>query len=131
MMAHGHTLTVLSVELAVCRLDPSAVVPEWAWYGSFVSLTRTREELSVVCEVDAVPPDAHCVRGWRVLRVEGPLPFEMVGVLASLTTTLAQAGVSVFAISTYDTDYLLVRLVELPRAIAALRQAGHRLAHEG
>ncbi len=131
MMAHRHTLTVLSVELAVCRLDPSAVVPEWAWHGSFVSLTRTPEELSAICEVDAAPQDAHCVRGWRALRVEGPLPLDMVGVLASLTTTLAQAGVSVFTISTYDTDYLLVRLVELPRAIAALRQAGHRLAHEG
>lgn len=116
-------IALLSGRYAVCRLDPDAPVPAWAC-GGFVSVTRTAEELSVVCEEADVPPDVHCERGWRCMKLAGPLDFALVGVLQSLLAPLADAGVSVFAVSTYDTDYVLVREEDLDCALAALRGAG-------
>jgi hypothetical protein len=110
---------------AVCKLPAGSPLPAWATAGDFFSVTRTTDELSVVCREEAVPEGVVCERGWRCLRVAGAMPFTLVGVLASLTTPLASAGVSVFAISTFDTDYLLVPAGDLPRAVAALRAAGH------
>src|SRR5829696_6521082 len=109
---------------AVCRVDPVAAIPAWAT-GPFVSLTRTAEELSVVCSEDNVPPDVRAERGWRCLRVAGTLDFSLVGVLAGLVGPLATAGVSVFAVSTFDTDHLLVKDQDLRRAVDVLRNAGH------
>ena len=79
---------------------------------------------------EAVPPEVRCERGWRCLRVEGPLDFSEIGVLASLSSVLATTGVSLFAISTFDTDYLLVGEADLERSVTALREAGHRLAED-
>lgn len=93
--------------------------------SEFFSLTRTPDELSIVCPELFVPADAVCERGWRALGLEGPLGFSLVGVLATITAPLAEAGVSVFAISTYDTDYVLVREDALESAISTLRWAGH------
>jgi hypothetical protein len=118
-------LQLLPENLAVCRLEPDCPVPDWATQGPFYSVTRTVDELSVVCLERAVPEDVKAERGWRILRVEGPLDFALTGVLARLTTPLAEAGVSVFALSTYDADYLLVRDRDVPAAVAALRAAGH------
>jgi hypothetical protein len=118
------TLIVQEEKLAVSRLQPDADFPAWA-LGDFVSITRTPEELSVVCRQDAVPEGVPCERGWCCLRVAGTLPFASVGILASLTAPLAHAGVSVFAISTYDTDYLLVKAEDLVKTCDALRSAGH------
>ena len=98
-------------------------MPAWTALASFCSLTRTSEELSIVCNQEAVPPDVRAERNWRLLGVQGPLDLSMVGVLAGLATTLATAGVSIFAISTFDTDYLLVRDDDLHRALDALREA--------
>lgn len=108
---------------AVCRLGPDAPVPIWA-RGEFVSITRTAQELSVVCDEAKVPPGVRIERGWRCLKLAGPLDFSLVGVLQSLLAPLAAANVSVFAVSTYDTDYVLVRHADLDRALAALREAG-------
>jgi hypothetical protein len=108
---------------AVCRLDPDAPLPDLPSRAPFVSVTRTAEELSIVCAEDAVPAGAAAQTGWRGLKVAGPLDFELTGVAAALTTPLADAGVSVLPVATYDTDYLFVR--ELDRAIAALEAAGH------
>lgn len=120
------TLTVLPETLAICRLDPGAAVPAWALSaGGFVSITRTGDELSVVCPEASIPQDVIASRGWRCLRVAGPLDFSLVGVLAALASPLAAAGVSIFAISTYDTDYLLAREADLPGAVEALTAAGH------
>lgn len=91
-------------------------------------MTRTQDELSVVCEEETVPPQLEADRGWRLLGVQGPLEFSMVGVLAGLATTLANANISIFAISTYDTDYLLVRDQDLHRAVDALRAATYAVA---
>jgi uncharacterized protein len=119
-------LLVMKDRLAVCRLSAADPLPVWAW-GPFCSLTLTSEELSVVCVESAVPENLPCERGWRAIQVRGPLDFALTGVLASLTGPLAQAGVSIFAISTFDTDYVLVRAETLDRAADVLRAAGHEV----
>lgn len=120
-----HSVAFLPEPLAICRLVADAPIPAWAYSGPFHVVTRTHEELSIVCDEQAVPPGMTCERGWRALKVAGPLDFAQIGVLASLLVPLASAEVSVFAISTFDTDYLLVRDNNVNRAVSALRAAGH------
>ena len=118
----------MAQELAVCRLAAEDDVPPWAWRGEFVSITRSREELSVICAAGAVPagdPDLRVERGWRALVVTTPMDFDAVGVAAALTRPLADAGISVLPVATYDTDYLLVHDARLADAIDALLMAGH------
>jgi hypothetical protein len=119
-------LQLLPDRLAVCRLASGDSLPSWAT-GTFVSITRTSDELSVVCAESAVPDDVKSARGWRALKVEGVLDFSLVGILASLAEPLAAAGVSIFAISTHDTDYILVREQDLRNSIDTLSAAGHEL----
>jgi hypothetical protein len=95
--------------------------------SGFLSITRTEDELSVVCPEEAVPEDARSEDGWRVLRLEGPFEFSEVGVLSSVVGPLAEADVSVFAVSTYDTDYVLVKAKQLEAAVSALRARGHEI----
>jgi putative acetyltransferase len=121
-------LILLSETFVVCRLAPDAPIPPWSTAGGFSSITRTTEELSVVCRQDAVPEGINCERGWRCLRVAGTMPFSVVGILSSLTAPLAGAGISVFAISTFDTDYLMVKEKDLERAVDVLRRRGHTIA---
>lgn len=121
-------LVVLDERLAVCRLEPDAGVPAWATVGGFFSVTRTEDELSVVCPEEHVPEGTVCERVWRALKVEGPLDFSLVGVMASLAAPVAEAGVSIFALSTYDTDYLLVKEENLDLAVATLRERGHEVS---
>ena len=109
---------------AVARLDAQAQVPSWP-RGELVSITRTPDQLSIVCDEDAVPQEVRAEHGWRCLAVEGPIPFEMTGVAASLTNALADARISVFVLSTFDTDYVLVKDEAFERACDALRTAGH------
>lgn len=118
---------LLPDQLAVCRLPADASPPEWV-RGRFTSITRTAQELSIVCDDSAVPEDSRAERGWRAFMVEGPIPFEMTGVAAGLLTPLAEAQVSVFVISTFDTDYLLVKEAAIESASAALRHAGHEVS---
>ncbi len=124
------TLVVMPAELAVVRLPPDAHVPPWAFTaapGALWSMTRTDDELSLVRAAGAVPSDARAERDWRALRIAGTIDFALTGVLASVLGPLAEAGVSIFALSTYDTDYVLVRAHALDAAIDALRGAGHRI----
>ena len=121
------SLSILPPTLAICKLSPETRVPEWAQRGAFSAITRTPEELSVVCPAENVPPGIRCERGWRCLKVGGPLDFSLTGVLASLALPLANAGISIFAISTFDTDYILVPDHDLERAVRALTQAGHHV----
>lgn len=114
------TLSVLPSTLAVCRLDPGAPGPPWAEGEGFCSITRTGDEISVVCAEDRVPEGVRAERGWRALVVEGPLDFAMTGVLASLANPLAEAGISIFAVSTYETDYVLVKSDDLAEAVDVL-----------
>ncbi len=121
----GLRLSVLPGRLAVCRLDPSSGPPAWARSGPIRAYTWTAHELSVVCaEADVLAGVRH-EPGWRALMVAGPLDFGLTGVLAGLAGPLAAVGISLFALSTYDTDYLLVREAALDAAVATLRAAGH------
>lgn len=117
-------ISILPDLLAVSRLASDAAVPTWI-RGMFTSVTRTPDELSIICDDDAVPDDVKSERGWRALRVEGPIPFEMTGVAAALIAPLAEARISVFLMATYDTDYLLLKSDVFERAVAILRDAGH------
>lgn len=110
---------------AVCRLAADHPLPTWATGGPFVSITRTTDELSVVCREEAIPEGVRCERGWRCLRVAGILDFSLVGVLASLLGPLAEAGISVFAVATFDTDYLLVKQEKQELAIEVLQRVGY------
>ena len=117
-------LFILPDRLAVCRLPAEAPFPDWARPGDLLGLVRTSSELSVVCTERLVPPDVRAERGWRALQVQGPLDFALIGVLASIAVPLARAGVSIFVLSTFDTDYVLVKESALERAVSALSQAG-------
>ncbi|HEY0152337.1 MAG TPA: ACT domain-containing protein [Longimicrobium sp.] len=119
-------LTILPEALAVCRLAAGDAFPPWLPAHPFLSVTRTSDELSVVCTQDAVPAGVRFEPGWRALAVAGPLDFGLTGVLASIASPLAAAGISIFAISTFDTDYVLVKAERLDDAVEALRRAGHR-----
>lgn len=125
MNKQGLTLALLSDSFAVCRLRADENIPNWALSSSFCSLTRTPDELSVVCSQELVPEEVQAVRGWRSLKVEGKLDLTLVGILSSLTSSLAHVGIVVFVISTYDTDYVFVKEGDLDRAVTALRNAGH------
>ncbi len=121
-------LSLLDGHVSVCRLDPTSEIPDWAITGGFFSITRTDDELSIVCAEGSVPEDIRHEGGWRVLKLKGPFEFSEVGVLASVVGPLAEAGVSVFAVSTYDTDFVLVKEEQLEAAAAALRGRGHEVS---
>jgi hypothetical protein len=120
------SISILPPLLAVCRLPPDAALPPWV-RGPFHSVTRTSDELSIVCEDEAVPPDVRAERGWRALKVNGPIPFELTGVAAALVAPLAEARISVFLLATFDTDYLLLKDDVFERAVTILRGAGHEI----
>ncbi len=128
MTTHRLTLIPLGESFAICRLASSADLPAWASSSAVWSVTRTPDELSIVCPESAVPTDVLCDRGWHGWRIAGTFDLTSVtGVLASLVGPLAEAGVSVFAVSTYDTDYLWVQAVNVERATAALQARGHEV----
>ncbi len=122
-------LSVLPETFAICRLDRNAV-PLWAGANDFISITQTTDESSIVCRDSYVPQDVKCDRGWRALKVAGPLDLALTGVIASLVDPLAKNQINLFAISTFDTDYLLVKEYNLARACVVLRQAGFEVLGE-
>jgi len=111
---------------AVVRLAPTSPIPDWATKGEFTSITRTADELSIVCPADTLPRDVDTPHHWICLKLEGPFPFSQTGVLLSFIEPLSNNGVPIFAISTYDTDYVLIP-EEHARALDILRDAGHQL----
>jgi hypothetical protein len=119
------TLTLLPDRYAICRLDAKAAVPAWATGEDYLSISRTREELSIVCLERNVPAGINGARGWRVLKCEGPLDFALSGIMASLAEPLADAGVPIFPIATHDTDYVLIKEPQLEAAVNALSSYGH------
>jgi hypothetical protein len=120
-------LTLLPERFAISRLATDAPIPNWATQGPFFSVTRTGDELSVVCELSLVPVGAQSQPGWHVFKVHGPFVLSEIGVLSALAAPLAAARISLFAVSTFDTDYLLVAAATLSAAIVALEQAGHTI----
>ena len=122
--------SVLPLRLAVCRALPAEDIPAWGLDGEFFCVMRTPDELSIMCAENLVPQQGEGVvveRGWVALKLEGPFPFAMTGVLASFVQPLAEAEIPVFAISAFDTDYVLVKNENLKPALAALGAAGHQM----
>lgn len=127
---HMHKLTIVLLpdRLAICKLSPAAPIPAWAHGGPFNSITRTDDELSIITADNNIPTDVTCDHDWRAFKVQGPLEFSLTGVLESVAHPLAEAGISIFAIATYNTDYVLVKAANLEQAISALRNAGHLIS---
>lgn len=119
--------SVIPGRFAVSRLAPGAAIPEWIHSSPFVSVTRTADELSLVSLATSVPTEVQSERAWTCLKLHGPFPFQLTGILASFLDPLAAAGIPIFALSTFDTDYVLVQDEHKERTLAALLQAGHEL----
>jgi uncharacterized protein len=124
----GHRLKFSRVlgSFAVCRLVPNQPVPDWASRGSFFSITRSADELSIVCLEAQVPAEVRHENDWACLRLEGPFPFSETGILTSFVQPLSERAIPIFAVSTFDTDYVLVKNAWVERAIEALQEAGHQ-----
>ena len=114
-------LILLPDSLAICRLSQNVPIPPWALAGEFFALCRSEEELSIVCPDGLPPAGVEADSGWKALKVQGPLPLSETGVIAALSAPLAEAGIAVFVISTFDTDYLLVKESDLSKAVRVLR----------
>lgn len=124
-MMNTVTLELMRETLAVCKLPANADVPDWLPNTGFVSLTRTPEELSIVCDQDVLPDDLEKGADWRAIKVQGQLDFALTGILSSIASPLADANISIFAISTFDTDYVLVQQSALDSAVKVLQDVGH------
>jgi hypothetical protein len=124
------TLIILRETLAICRMDKEAPVPNWAFQGGLSSITRTKDELSIVCPQINIPKGIICNQGWSCLKVKGPLDLSSTGIISSIAKTLGKEGISLFSISTYDTDYVMVKEKDLEKAIFALTEAGQQIQWE-
>ena len=124
----GLVLQPAAGEYALCRLHPQEPAPAWAGSSPFCSVTRTPEELSIICRTEVVPPDVRADRGWRLIQFVGPFELGAVGILAAVVAPLARAGISCVAAGTFDTDYLLVKADRLDEARRVLAACGHELA---
>lgn len=124
-LTHLLKYRVLLRRLAVCRLPADASVPAWATADAFFSVTRTSGELSIICGEELVPDGVQAEKGWAAFQLEGPFAFSLTGVLESFLQPLAAAQIPVFAVSSFDTDYVLIKHENLASAEGALRGAGH------
>lgn len=124
-MSKVFSLILLPDRLTICRLPPDALLPSWAESDGLQAIIRTTDELCIICGEDNVPANITAEPNWRALKVRGPLVFSEVGVIASLANPLAEAGISIFVISTFETDYILVKKRDLEAAVENLREAGH------
>jgi len=118
---------VISGSFAICKLAAADPVPLWATKGIFTSITRSGEELSIVCPEENVPEEHKTETPWRCMKIEGPFAFSQVGILHAFIQPLVEGGISVFAIATYDTDYVLIQTPSFEKALLGLKKAGHEL----
>ena len=130
MKTNKLNLTLLKNKFGICRLERNSAIPAWAENKGFCSITRTTEELSVVCPEENIPSDTICEKDWKCFKVEGPLDFSVIGILARISNLLAEEKISIFVISTYDTDYILVREPDLQAAIEKLSSNGYEITDE-
>ena len=126
MQRHRLKFSRVSGSFAVCRLSPNASVPDWATQGNIFSVTRTSDELSVVCLEVQVPRDIQHENDWACLKLEGPFPFAETGILISFVQPLSDCAIPIFAISTFDTDYVLVKNPWLEKSLTILKESGHQ-----
>lgn len=124
------SLLVIGPVFAIATLKKDDPMPVWATSSDFYSITRTFDELSIVCPQESIPADVKINKGWRCLKVQGPLGFDIVGILASLSMPLATEGISIFVFSSYDTDYIMVKKYDLEKAVEVLRKAGHSVEYQ-
>jgi hypothetical protein len=124
------TFIILRETFAICRLDKDAPIPDWAFQGGLFSVTRTKDELSIVCPLINVPKGILCNQGWSCLKIKGPLDLSLTGIISSIAATLEAEGMSLFSISTYDTDYVMVKEKDMEKGIFALTEGGHRIQWE-
>ena len=127
MTIQPQTLYLLPETFAICRLGAGSPLPQWLQTDHFFSITGTPDELSLVCSAEFVPVDVQVDCGWRCLKLQGPFEFSLTGILNSVTVPLAEANIGIFAISTYDTDYVLVKEQSLKQSLSVLTEAGHTL----
>ncbi len=122
------SFSILPHSFAIARLEPGAELPnEVLASPGFLSITRTEDELSIVCAEGVAAGLPRVDSGWRAIKVQGPFAFDQTGILASFLDPLAVAGIGIFAVSTFDTDYILVKSMNLEKAVQVLKDAGHRL----
>jgi hypothetical protein len=119
------SLSILDETFAICSLDKSSLIPEWVTSSDFYSVTKTYDELSIVCPQHKIPAGIKFNKGWKCFKVQGPLDIDIVGILASLSMPLASAGVSIFVFSSYDTDHIMVKAYDMEKAIEVLRKEGY------
>ncbi|WP_446897127.1 ACT domain-containing protein [Clostridium sp. LBM24168] len=120
-------IRLLKEKFCVCRLNRDEDIPKWIKDDEFYSVTRTSEELSIVCVQNDIPDDIQCEKDWRILKIQGPLDFSLIGVLASISNILSENDISIFAISTYDTDYILVKNSDISNAVNSLSNSGYEI----
>lgn len=121
------TLKLLKDRYSVFRLNKNEEIPKWIFDEEFFSITRTNDELSIVCLQDKIKEDNKCEKDWRILKIEGPLDFSLIGILSRISTLMANNGISIFAISTYDTDYILIKEESINRAIEVLENNNYNI----
>lgn len=121
------TLKLLKESFGVCRLKSDDALPDWALKGTFHSITYTEDELSIVCETAWIPNTIQCEKTWRIFKIQGPLDFALIGILAKIGQLMADHQISIFALSTFDTDYILVKEDKVTKATHALKQAGYEV----
>lgn len=124
------TFIISRETFAICRLDKDAPIPDWTFQGGLFSITRTKDELSILCPQINVPKGIICNQGWSCLKVKGPLDLSSTGIISSIAAALESENISLFSISTYDTDYVMVKEKDLERAIFALTEAGQKIEWE-
>ncbi len=124
-------LTVTDGLYGIIKLPPDATIPQWALEAAFSSITRTNDELSIVADIACVPSDVDTDAGWRMLKIDGVLDFSLVGIIARISSYLAEASISVFVISTYNTDYILIKKENLDKAVHTLKENGYGIINEG
>ncbi len=117
----------LNETFAVCKLPPNSDIPNWIYNNVFYSITHTPDELSLVCIQDTIPAEVRAEKDWKVFKVAGPLDFSLVGILSNISNTLAKSEISIFAISTFDTDYVLVKKKDYEKAKKAFVEQGHTI----
>lgn len=119
-------LVVMQGDYAVCQLPVGSDIPQWV-DGEFVSITQTGKELSIICRDNKIPLGVKAERSWALLKIDAVLDFSMVGIIAGISEVLSAAKISIFVMSTYDTDYIMIKRTSLPYAINSLESAGYRI----
>ena len=128
MTSKALNISVLPGNFAVCRLGPNDPAPEFSGSELFSLVCRTSDELSIICEEHLTPTDSVVVKGWACLKVEGPFDFSEIGVIASISKLLAEAEISLLSLSTFETDYVMIKWNQVEQAVEALRAGGHNVS---